>query len=310
MDNNTEPTLSLGPLHYLWDEDKWRDFYYRIADEAPFSHVTLGEIVCSKRLHFSEAHLADVIERLERANKKVRIGSLAVVTLDREVKHTRTLAEATDWVIEANDISALYLLNGRPHTIGPLINVYNRPTANLLAKQGALSICLPPELPFGSIAQISPKELPAEVEIFAFGRMPLAISARCAHARSKGLVKDNCQFVCGDDPDGLTVSTLTHQPFLSINGVQTLSYTCQALLSELPQLVKLGISRFRLSPQNCDMVEVARIYAEALSQNLESEEAAARLRSVYPDVPLSNGFIHAQTGATWIAKTRSLQMEG
>ncbi len=37
-----------GPLYYLWDGPKWRDFYYQIADEAPVDHIILGETVCSK----------------------------------------------------------------------------------------------------------------------------------------------------------------------------------------------------------------------------------------------------------------------
>ena len=39
----SKPVLSLGPVYYLWDGPKWRDFYFRIADEAPIAHVTIGE---------------------------------------------------------------------------------------------------------------------------------------------------------------------------------------------------------------------------------------------------------------------------
>ena len=74
-------------------------------------------------------------------------------------------------------------------------------------------------------------------EVFAFGRVPLAISARCSHARIKGLTKDNCQFVCGEDPDGLEVETLDGQRFLALNGVQTVSSTCQSLIADVPALM-------------------------------------------------------------------------
>lgn len=302
-------TLSLGPVQYLWAEDKWRDFYYRIADEAPISHVTIGEIVCSKRFHFTDVHLPQVIERLERAGKQVRVGSLALVALEREIKHTRALAECSDWIVEANDISALQALRGKTHAVGPLINVYNAATARLLAKHGAESICVPPELPLSSIELIASGTPETSVEVFVFGRMPLAISARCAHARSRGLIKDNCQFVCGDDPDGLTVKTMSHQPFLTINGVQTLSFTCQALVTEIVDLTKAGVQRFRLSPQDCDMVEVAHVYADVVLGSISSDEALDRLRNIYPFAPLSNGFIHAEAGATWIAKTRNARTE-
>ncbi len=121
----------------------------------------------------------------------------------------------------------------------------------------------------------------------------------------KGHIKDNCQFVCGEEPDGLPVKTLDSQPFLALNGVQTLSHTCQSLIEDLPDLLQAGIRRFRLSPQDCDMVEVARIHDDVLKQVTSPDEGAARLRKIYPDVPLSNGFLHGNIGAAWISRQRS-----
>lgn len=144
-----------------------------------------------------------------------------------------------------------------------------------------------------------------DLEVFAFGRMPLAISARCAHARSKGRTKDNCQFVCQEDPDGITVKTISGQPFLALNGVQTLSHTCQALLEPLDEWTGWGVSSLRLSPQTCDMVEVSRTFRGMLNGEIESGQALARLRDLYPDIPLSNGFHHGKTGAEWVARLRN-----
>src|SRR5215470_11870052 len=48
--------LSLGPMLYNWAPERWRDFYFRIADEAPIDTVVIGEIVCSKRLPFIAPH--------------------------------------------------------------------------------------------------------------------------------------------------------------------------------------------------------------------------------------------------------------
>lgn len=302
---DTTPSLVLGPVLYLWQADKWRDFYFRIADEAPVSQVYLGETVCSKRLHFAEPHLADVIERLENAGKQVILSTLALVTLERESRHVRTLVADSPYPVEANDLSALGMLQGRPHVIGPMINVYNAATARLLASRGAKTICLPPELPASSVESIVADTPDVEFEIFAFGKMPLAISARCAHARSKGHIKDNCQFVCGDDPDGLPVRTLDQQSFLELNGVQTISHTCQSLLGEMHDLAASGIARFRLSPQDCDMVAVARVYDDVLARRCDSAEGLERLRRIYPAVPLSNGFHHGREGAAWVARARN-----
>ncbi|AJY46045.1 ubiquinone anaerobic biosynthesis protein UbiV [Martelella endophytica] len=292
--------LTLGPVYYLWEGDKWRDFYYRIADEAPVSRVVVGETICSKRQHLIDPHMEDVVARLQAAGKEVVVSSYALVTLPRETKTLKALADDSDKLIEVNDLSAFMYLKSRPHTVGPLVNVYNAPTARLLQARGATTLCLPPELPLSSIEAIAAAGPGVELEVFAFGRLPLAISARCAHARSKGKIKDNCQFICGKDPDGLTVNTLARQPFLSLNGVQTMSYTCQSLLAELPQLMAAGIGRFRLSPQDCDMVAVAEVFRNVLDGRADADEGMARLAAVYPGVPLSNGFLYGREGAALV----------
>lgn len=299
-------SLSMGPVFFLWDGPKWRDFYFRIADEAPVNHVTIGEIVCSKRFHFIDPYIEAAIERLQRAGKSVSLGSLALVMLEREAKHVHQCVETAKLPVEANDLSALGLLSGKPHAVGPLVNVYNGATAKVLAQRGAQSICLPPELPLSSIREIVGAAPEVAFEIFTFGRVPLAISARCAHARSKGHIKDNCQFVCGEEPDGLPVKTLDSQPFLALNGVQTLSHTCQTLIEDLPELQAAGVSRFRLSPQDCDMVAVAHIHDEVLREKLTPEDGSARLREIYPAIPFSNGFLHGDIGTAWISRHRTI----
>ncbi|NKL21154.1 ubiquinone anaerobic biosynthesis protein UbiV [Rhizobium leguminosarum] len=305
MSTTPKPSLSLGPIYYLWDGPKWRDFYFRIADEAPVTHVVLGETVCSKRQHFTEPHLADVVDRLEAAGKRVTLSSLAMVTLERESQHVRSLVCDSSHPIEANDLAALGLLRGTPHSIGPLVNVYNATAARVLAARGAENIRLPPELPMRSICTLAAEMPDFSFEIFAFGRMPVAISARCAHARSKGLTKDNCQFICSEEPDGLPLRTLDSQSFLVLNGVQTMSHSCVALVKELREIASAGISRIRLSPQDCDMVAVAQIYDAVLSGRLDSGEALTRLVAVYPSTPFSNGFYHQEKGAAWVARARN-----
>lgn len=298
--------LTLGPVYYLWDGPKWRDFYYRIADEAPVDRVVLGETVCSKRQHFIEPMLAGVVERLERAGKSVAFSSLALVTLERESNIVKDLIETSDHLVEVNDLSAIGLVKGHRHLVGPLVNVYNGPTARLLAQRGAERICLPPELPFSSISHIATNAPDVALEVMVFGRMPLAISARCAHARSKGKIKDNCQFVCREEPDGLPIKTLDRQSFLVLNGVQTMSHTCQLLLGELKELEDSGVKGFRLSPQDCDMTRIAKLFRETLLGKLSADEATAMIGPVYPGVVFSNGFHHAREGAAWVARARNL----
>ena len=77
-------SLTLGPLMFNWTPERWRDFYARIADEAPVDRVCIGEVVCSKRLPFIVEEFPAAVERLQRAGKSVLMSSLALPTLLRE----------------------------------------------------------------------------------------------------------------------------------------------------------------------------------------------------------------------------------
>ncbi|MDE2379528.1 U32 family peptidase [Bradyrhizobium sp.] len=292
--------LSLGPVLYNWAPERWRDFYFRIADEAPVDVVSVGEIVCSKRTPFFVEELPVVIERLKAAGKQVLLGSLILVSQRRERRQTEELAVAEDGLVEVNDLTALRALAGRPHAIGPFVNIYNEASASFHAGHGATRICLPPELPLTSVAAIAGALPDVVTEVFAFGRVPLAISARCYHARVHKLTKDNCRFVCEKDPDGLKLQTLEQQDFLNINGVQTLSHTCANLLGDIGALREAGVRSLRLSPQDCDMVGVARVFRDVLDGRDGAEEGGRRLSALYPDVPFANGFLHGAAGVSFV----------
>lgn len=299
MAKQTKAALTLGPVLFNWPAERWRDFHFRIADEAPVDTVHVGEIVCSKRAPFLAEHIPAVIERLAAAGKEVVLSTPALVTTDRERQGVASLIADAEYLIEANDIGALRLLSGKRHAIGPLVNVYNESALAWVARQGAFRVCLPPELSRDAIAAIAKAAVEAGValEVMAFGRLPLAISARCYHARAHGLHKDGCQFICGQDDDGMTVTTLDGEPFLAVNGTQTLSQTYNALVAELPELRAMGVTRFRLSPHSFDMVAVARIYRDLLDGRVDTAEATARLSAMVGEAGLSNGFYQGREGA-------------
>lgn len=288
--------LTLGPVLYHWQPERWRDFYFRIADEAPVDTVVVGEAVCSKRTPFKQDHIPAVVERLEAAGKRVLHASLILVSLPRERRQTRELMQAAEAEVEINDLTCLASLGERPFAVGPFVNVYNEAAAGFLAGRGASRICLPPELPLPAVASIAAALPQVAIEVFAFGKVPLAISARCYHARAHKLTKDNCRFVCEQDPDGMPVATLDGAGFLSVNGVQTLSHGAASLLGDIPALREAGVAALRLSPQTCDMVAVARLFREVVDRRLDAEEAEHRLGALYPNVPLANGFLHAAPG--------------
>ncbi|MCF8476377.1 MAG: U32 family peptidase [Pseudolabrys sp.] len=294
-------SITLGPVLFNWHPEKWRDFYFRIADEAPVSTVYIGETICSKRAPLIEPHYLAVAERLSAAGKAIVFSTLSEVLSKLDRKLAEQICTAEEFLVEANDGSALLHLQGRPHHIGPFINVYNERTVSFLARNGASNICLPAEMPSSAIAALcqSVRELDTTIEVQVFGRQSLALSARCYHARAHGRTKDSCRFVCENDPDGLVLNTIDKRPFLVVNGVQTLSYEYLNLIHELPALRTMGVSRFRLSPHSLDMVAVAQIYADVLEGRLAADEAAIRLETLKPAAPYANGFYHGKPGYTW-----------
>jgi O2-independent ubiquinone biosynthesis protein UbiV len=294
---NTTPRLSLtlGPVLYNWPKPRWIDFYSRIADEAPVDRVCIGEVVCSKRKPFIDEVILDLVDRLERGGKEVVYSTLALPTNKREIRDIGDVIQA-GYMIEANDIATVHLLNGRSHIVGPFINVYNEDTLGLHLKLGASRVCLPPELPFESIRTMAAGN--NAVEVFAFGRPPLALSARCYAARSANMTKDSCQFVCEAHSDGMDVSTLDGVPFLAVNGIQTQGYVVTAAVNHVAALREAGVVALRLSPQTCDMVRVVRIFRDLADGSTTPHEAIEALTVLHLPGPLSDGFLRGLPGCT------------
>ncbi|TAN60139.1 MAG: U32 family peptidase, partial [Magnetospirillum sp.] len=189
----------------------------------------------------------------------------------------------------------------RPFVAGPLLNIYNEGTLGTLEAMGATRICLPAELSAEAIASLTAAAT-TEIEVQAFGRLPLAISARCYAARARNLTKDGCQYVCADDPDGMAVETLDDVPFLAVNGTQTMSYHHMDLLSDLADLAGRGVGRFRLWPQTFDMAAVAGLFRAVLGGTMAAAEAEDALARLCPGAEFANGYVHGRPGHLFIEK--------
>jgi len=140
-------------------------------------------------------------------------------------------------------------------------------------------------------------EAPAGIgtEVFAWGRLPLAVSARCFTARYNNLQKDHCEFKCIDHPDGLALDTQDGLNFLVLNGVQTQSAGVQNLAPVLDEARAAGADVLRLSPQLAGMGEVVRLFRAAVDGELSLVAASERL------VPLAagatiDGYWHGRPG--------------
>ena len=295
--------LTMGPVLFHWPAEAKRDFWFRVADEAPVGTAYLGEAVCSKREPFFNTYAEDVAERLTRAGKRVVWSSLAQVVTAIDRKASLGIADFDSAEIEANDASVLLLLKGKPHRIGQYLNVYNENAIAHLASNGAHHFSLNPELPAETVARLTgaARQAGATIEVQVFGRVSLALSARCYHARAHGRTKDNCLFVCENDPDGMELETRGRQKFLTLNGIQTLSHGYLDLSAEIPALVAMGVSAFRLSPHDLDMTAIARAYRHLLDGQASPVETAARLTELGLPQPSMNGFFHRKPGYLQIA---------
>lgn len=292
--------LTIGANPYFWDAQEVRTFYAGLA-QAPVDRVVLGEQVCSKRLPFWQDEIPLAIETLRAAGKEVAVTTLALITLKRERKQTAELL-GLGLPIEVNDLSALHHIPaGTPFWVGPLVNVYNEGSLRWLAGRGATRICLPPELPLASVATLATAgcDLGVAVEVWGHGRLPLAISGRCYHARLHDRAKDSCLFACGEDPDGREVETLDGQPFLAVNGVQTLSQTTACVAPQIGALIEAGVSSLRLSPQTGDFATICASYRDGIAGRISAEALAARLAPLVPGGRLSDGYLTGKSGADW-----------
>jgi len=252
--------LTLGPILYFWERARVFEFYDAVAG-WPVERVCLGETVCAKRRALRSADWLALARDLAACGKEVVLSQLALVEARSEAGAMRRLCEQ-GWPVEANDFTAVGIAEelGVPFIGGHALNLYNRPAIARLAAAGMGTWVAPLELDADGIAAVTRNGLEVEAELFAFGRLPLAWSARCFAARAHGRSKDDCGFVCREDPDGLPLRTREGEDFLVINGIQTQSAGTLDLLPNLARIRRLGIDSVRLSPQARHMADVVRAW--------------------------------------------------
>lgn len=270
--------ISLGPIPYFWERERVFDFYAHVL-EAPVDIVYLGETVCSKRRALRLPDWLDIAERLADAGKEAVLSTLTLIEAESEAAYMRTIAENGRFAVEANDMAAVNMLEGAiPFVVGPHINVYNSGTLALMARAGAKRWVMPMELDRNTLAAIQARR-PAgmETEVFVFGRLPLAFSARCFTARAHNLSKDECGFRCADYPDGMPLRTREGQSFLSLNGIQVQSGETYNLVNEVGDLRALGVDVLRISPQAQGMFEIVHAFRSVMDGHQESSAAAVML---------------------------------
>jgi len=225
-------------------------------------------VVCSRRQQIRVADWLALARDLADAGKEVVVAAQALLESEGDLKALRRLraelSEIPGCRLEANDLGAVNIAAGHPFVAGPHLNIYNEVTLATFTRFG-MQRWVPPLEGDRRLIETLHRARPAgvETEVFVFGKLPLAFSARCFTARHYGLNKDDCQFKCLDHPEGMTLRTREGQPFLAINGIQTMSAQTYNLLPQMPELLQIGIEVVRISPQAKAMSAIIAAFDEA-----------------------------------------------
>ncbi len=284
--------FSLGPILYFWDKNSVLDFY-RTAAESSVDVIYLGETVCPKRRELRLEDYIDLAHQLREAGKEVVLSSMTLLESPADLRELNRYCDNGDFLIEANDIGAVGLLNerGLPFVAGNTLNCYNQHSLRYLMKMGMQRWVVPVELPLRWINSILESSEINDVrecfttELFAFGHLPLAWSARCFSARAEGKSKDQCDLCCKKYPAGRAVTSQEGETLFTLNGIQTQSGYRHNLINDL-QGLQHTIDIIRLSPQENDTF----LWLERFQQQLHNP-------TTFPlQKPDCNGFWHDQAG--------------
>lgn len=255
--------LSLGPVLFYWDRQKTLDFYADMASQ-PLDVIYLGETVCSKRRSMGLDDWIGLARDLAGASAaQVVLSGLTLVEAASELSALRRLCDNGELLVEANDMGAVHYLSQKrlPFVGGPALNLYNGHALAELVGSGMIRWVPPVEMS-GAMIRSARDQLERldvavpEIEIFAYGHLPLAYSARCFTARAENRPKDDCQFCCQNYPEGIPLLSQEGEALFTINGIQTLSASVSNLLADYPALQASGAALLRLSPRAAGMTEV------------------------------------------------------
>lgn len=293
--------ISLGPVLYYWQREAVFSFYDMVAG-TPVDVVYLGETVCSRRHELRLADWLDIAARLRAAGKEVVLSTQVLLESGSDVGTMHRITANGDFRVEANDMGAVHRLAGKlPFVAGPHLNLYNLASLQWMASLGASRWVMPLEMKQGDLALLQ-QDRPSglETEVFAYGRMPLAYSARCFTARQRNLPKDDCRFSCLDHPDGLMLRTRESEEFLVLNGTQTQSARVYNLVDAMEDMRAVGVDVIRLSPQARHMPEVIAVFDAARKQVLTPQQALMRMQPLMPEKGC-NGYWHGRPGLEQVA---------
>ena len=287
--------LSLGPSQFFWPKKDVENFYHQ-AKSSSADIIYLGETVCSKRRELrAKDWLALAQEVASECNKQVVISTMTLLESPAEIQVLKRLCDNGEFLVEANDLSAVQIMHDlkMPFVAGPAINCYNLSTLKVLIKQGMSRWLMPVELSGDWLKTLLQQAVAEnirdqfECEVFSWGYLPLAYSARCFTARSEDKAKDDCEYCCINYPQGRRMNSREGEQVFVLNGIQTMSGYQYNLINEVHVLADMGV----------DIVRISADSNEAFNQ-LNNFRAQLLKQSKYTldNVAECNGFWHKIAG--------------
>lgn len=283
---------SLGPILYFWPKADVESFYQQ-AKNSQADIIYLGEAVCSKRREMKPAQWFEIAKDLAQSGKQVVLSTMALLEAPSEVNVMKKYIDNGDFAIEANDVSGIQLAYEAkvPFVVGAAVNTYNAHTLKVFAKQGMIRWCMPVELSRDWLSntleqcdEIGIRDQ-FEVEVFSYGYLPLAYSARCFTARAEDKAKDDCETCCIKYPTGIQVSSQEGQEVFNLNGIQTQSGYCYNLGNDLQSMQGL-----------VDVVRLSPLGIETLTTLSDFKANQDNQKRIITDSKQCNGYWHQLAG--------------
>lgn len=247
---------ALGPVLYFWPKAKMTDFY-RQAAVSDADIIYIGETVCSKRRELRAKDYLNIAKELVSTGKKVVLSTMALLEAPSELNELKRYCDNGEFLIEANDMAAVQLMsqNNLPFVAGSALNIYNHQTLKVLINQGMVRWCIPVEMSRDKLKSIVEHcdeiniRHAIEIELLAYGHLPLAYSARCFTSRAENRAKEDCQYCCINYPQGRLTKSQEGESLFVLNGIQTMSGDCYNLSNEQEQMNGL-VDILRISPED------------------------------------------------------------
>jgi collagenase-like PrtC family protease len=262
--------FSMGNVQFYWNKETVLDFYQRVAN-SNVDHVYLGESVCSKRRELRLEDWLEVGRELSNKGKSVVLSSLALLEAKSELSTLKRVCLNGELKVEANDFGAVEILSEAkiPFVAGAALNIYNQHDLKVLLDRGMQRWVIPVELSRDWLINVLQgcEDLgireQIETEVYGYGYLPLAYSARCFTARSEDKPKDQCSLCCINYPEGRKIDSQEGAELFLMNGIQTMSGIAQNLINDLPSMEGL-VDIVRMSPHSMEVFDWLDKFQSAL----------------------------------------------